>query len=444
MTRFLVQAFSVLVPAACLGVLSVAVSKATADDPRPEKGSPQFKLSFAPGKIPPGSTRVSADTVYSKELGYGFDLGSKVTCYNAGRDVGINGGYCSGDKPFFFSVALPEGNYNVRVTVGAHDKQAVTTVKAEQRRLLMEKEQTGPGQFVTQAFTVNVRTPRIATGGEVRLKDREKTTETLTWDEKLTLEFNNTRPCLAGLEITRADDAVTLFIMGDSTVCDQPLEPWTSWGQMLPRFFRSGLAVANYAESGETLKSSQGAKRLDKVLSVMKKGDYLFIQFGHNDMKEKGDGVGPFTTYKASLKHYITEARKRGGLPVLITPMHRKSLNASGTVTNTHGDYPEAVRQAAAEEQVPLIDLHAMSKVLYEALGPKDVGKAFQDGSHHNAYGSYELARCIVDGIKQNKLEIARFIAEDVLPFDPKKPDPPGDFKIPASPQSSSQKPSGD
>src|SRR5206468_946077 len=95
--------------------------------------------------------------------------------------------------------------------------------------------------------------------------------------------------------------------------------------------------IANHAESGESLKSSFGAKRLEKVLSTMKKGDYLFIQFGHNDMKERGPGVGAFTTYKTSLKQYVAEARKHGGLPVLVTSMHRKSLDASGKVTNTPG-----------------------------------------------------------------------------------------------------------
>jgi lysophospholipase L1-like esterase len=292
----------------------------------------------------------------------------------------VRGGFCTSDKPFFFSVALPEGNYNVTVTLGDVKGESTTTVKAELRRLLLEKVQTEAGKFETRTFTVNIRTPKIASGGEVRLKDREKTSEMLAWDEKLTLEFNNTRPCLCALEITRVEDAVAVYILGDSTVCDQPREPWNSWGQMLPRFFTSGVAVANHAESGESLRSSLGAQRLQKVLSTMTKGDYLFIQFGHNDMKERGEGVGAFTTYKADLKRFVAEARKHGGIPVLVTPMHRKSLDSSGKVTNTLGDYPEAARQVAKEEKVPLIDLHAMSKSLYEALGTQHVGKAFQDG----------------------------------------------------------------
>jgi lysophospholipase L1-like esterase len=195
---------------------------------------------------------------------------------------------------------------------------------------------------------------------------------------------------------------------------------------MLTRFFKPGIAVANHAESGESLKSSLGARRLDKVLSLMKPGDYLFIQYGHNDEKERGEGVGAFTTFKTDLKRFVAEARKHGGIPVLITPVQRRTFGADDNITNSHGDYPEAVRQAAREDNVPLIDLNAMSKSFYEALGPEASKQAFApgDGTHHNEYGSYELAKCIVEGIKANKLAISSYLFNDVPPFDPRHPDP--------------------
>jgi hypothetical protein len=87
--------------------------------------------------------------------------------------------------------------------------------------------------------------------------------------------------------------------------------------------------------------------------------------------------------------------------------MNRKNLDATGHVVNTLGDYPEAVRQLAKEKNVALIDLNAMSKTLYEAIGPANLSKAFVDGTHHNAYGSYELAKCVVLGIQQNKLDLS-------------------------------------
>ncbi len=161
--------------------------------------------------------------------------------------------------------------------------------------------------------------------------------------------------------------------------------------------------------------------------------------------KKKERGVGAFTTYKADLKRFVAETRKRGGIPVLITPVQRRTFEATGKIANSHGDYPEAVRQAAKEENVPLIDLHAMSKLFYEAMGPEKSKLAFKDGdgTHHNNYGSYELAKCIVEGIKTNKLGIVKYLMTDTSAFDPSHPDALESFKIPVSPQSTNVTPEG-
>jgi hypothetical protein len=150
--------------------------------------------------------------------------------------------------------------------------------------------------------------------------------------------------------------------------------------------------------------------------------------------------------YKADLKRFVAEARKRGGQPVLITPMHRRTF-AGEKITNSHRDFPEAVRAAAAEDNVPLIDLHAMSQTLYEAWGPDQSVAAFstpRDGTHHNNYGAYELARCVIEGIRRNKLEIARFIRDDAPVFDPAGPDSFEQFAVPTSPRGPLQTPDGD
>jgi hypothetical protein len=125
--------------------------------------------------------------------------------------------------------------------------------------------------------------------------------------------------------------------------------------------------------------------------------------------------------------------------------MHRRTFDAEGRITNSFGDYPEAVRQTAKEENVPLIDLNAMSKMFYEALGPERSKLAFKegDGTHHNNYGSYELAKCIVEGIKANKLGIVKYLTNDVPPFDPSRPDPVDTFIMPPSPQLADVKPLG-
>ena len=427
--------------------LSVVVAGATMNAAvmqRPS-GKTHFKFDFGIGNVAPGYTQVLPTTIYSKKMGYGFEPGATVLGVDWGGKEALRSDFITGDKAFFFSVALPEGNYQVRVTFGDAQVATTTTVKAELRRLMLENVKTASGKFATRSFTVNIRTPQIAGGGEVKLKDREKTSEIWAWDEKLTLEFSGSRPAVCGLEITRAENIPTAFLLGDSTVCDQPQEPYNSWGQMLTRFFKPGLAVANHAESGESLRSSLGARRLDKVLSLMKPGDYLFLQYGHNDQKEKGEGVGAFTTYKADLKYFITQARKRGGSAVLVTSVNRRNFNADGKIYSTLGDYPEAVRQVAKEEDVPLIDLNAMSKTLYEALGQEKSGALFKegDGTHHSNYGSYQLAKCIVEGIRANRLAIVKYLVSEVSRYDPNRPDRFETFKVPASPQYTHNKPLG-
>ncbi|MDP9171233.1 MAG: rhamnogalacturonan acetylesterase [Acidobacteriota bacterium] len=371
-------------------------------------------------------TKIAPDTLYNKEIGYGFEPGS---------DVKVGGGAVTSDKPFYFSVAVPEGNYKVTATFGDLDHATVTTVKAELRRLMVEKVETAPGKFQTRTFIVNIRTPAIPGGGEVRLKPREKAGEAPAWDDKLTLEFTNTHPALARLEIEKVD-VPTVYLAGDSTSTDQPGEPFNSWGQMLTRFFKPDIAIANHGESGESLRSFYSEKRFDKVMSLIKKGDYLLIQMGHNDQKDTTPGAGAFTSYKDFLKQMVAAAREKGATPVVISPMNRLTFDADGKITNSLGDFPEAVRQVAKEDKVAFIDLNAMSKPFYEFLGPVTAHKAFagNDTTHHSNYGSYELAKCIVQGIKDARLPLAKYIVDDFKGFDPAHPDPLEKFDVPAEP----------
>ena len=326
---------------------------------------------------------------------------------------------------------LPEGNYSVTVMLDDADESSVT-VKSETRRLMLEKVRG----TATRTFIVNVRTPQIPGGSKVKLKSRELESEMVGWDDRLTLEFNGRRPALRALTISPAE-VPTVFITGDSTVCDQPAEPWGSWGQMLPRFFGPTVAVANYAQSGESIRSSLGARRFDKVFSLMKPGDWLFIQFGHNDMKDSGPDA--LETYRKNLEKLVARTREHGGTPVLITSMERKS----GVQRDTLGGYPDAVRFVAADKKCALIDLHAMSRTLYQALGA-DLDNAFQDGTHHNNYGSYLLAKCVIVGIRNANLPLAKEVAPDLGDFTPAKPDPFKTFDMAISSAVSSARPLGD
>jgi len=382
-------------------------------------------------------TKLAPTQAFSNERGFGFDLGTTPT---------------KEGKPFFFSVAVPEGNYRVTVTIGDPLAATTTTIKAESRQLLLAQIATRPGESVTREFVVNVRNRLLpppeknAPGGSsVLLNERE--TGNLRWDDKLTLEFNGTAPQVSSLVIEPVV-VPTVFLAGDSTVTDQPFEPGASWGQMLPRFL-PGVAVANHAESGETLKSFISGLRLAKILSQAKAGDYLFIQFGHNDEKKNWPQtyVEAHTTYEAYLRVFIAEARLRGVTPVLVTSMQRRNFDEHGRIKNTHGDYPQAVREVAAAEHVALIDLERMSVAFYEALGPGNAPLAFsaggRDATHHDNYGAYELAKCVVQAVRDAGLPLARSIAADFTGFDPAHPDAPEAFTLPPSPQRSEVRPRG-
>ena len=185
-------------------------------------------------------SQLKATDVYTAERGFGFDRG---TTPSSGTP-----------RPFFFSVAVPEGSYRVTVAFGDATKPSETTLRAESRQLLLERLSTAAGQFETRTFIVNIRTPALppppknAPGGSaVLLNPRE--TGLLRWDQKLTLEFGGAAPRIRSVAIEPAAVPV-VFLAGDSTVTDQPAEPTASWGQMLPRFFKPEVAVANHAESG--------------------------------------------------------------------------------------------------------------------------------------------------------------------------------------------------
>ncbi|AEV99952.1 rhamnogalacturonan acetylesterase [Niastella koreensis] len=420
-----------------------------------------FKFDFGTDKAANSYIAITPNSIFSKEKGYGFEAGSAVEVIDRGGNA-LTGDYITSNKPFYFSVQLPDGNYDVKLVLGDAKGTSATTVRVENRRLMLENIRTGNGKQVTKIITVHVKDSIIRDAqqketGKVRLKSREFGYR--HWDNLLTLEFNDSLPKVCAVEITPNKKATTVFLAGNSTVVDQDREPWAAWGQMIPRFFEPGnVAIANYAESGETMKAFMHERRLEKIWSMAKPGDYLFIEFTHNDQKPGGNHLDPFTTYKQTIKEWIGEARKRGMTPVLVTSMHRRNFDSSGHIINTLGDYPEAMRQTAAEEKVALNDLNAMSKTLYEAWGVEGSLKAFvhypantfpnqetalADNTHFNPYGAYELARCIVKGIVAANLPIAKYLIKEKIAFDPAHPDPVAKFYWPLSAAVTAEKPDG-
>lgn len=429
--------------------LGVGASAATA-------ASTAFKFDFGPGAVAPGYTAVRADTAYSAARGYGFESGADLRGVNRpGRDP-LRDDFITSDKLFQFSVAVPPGNYLVTVTLGDAAGKSTTTVKAETRRLMLEHIQTRPGRFETRSFMVNVRTPKMPPGDALKLDSREVNPQTgvavtRTWDHRLTLQFNDERPCVCAVELKRVQGAITVFLVGDSTVTDQPTEPWGTWGQMLPRWFKPPVVVANYAESGETLQAFRAERRWDKVMSQVHPGDYVFIQFGHNDLNRHGhnaiwpkdDTMGDWsytyaaadTDYKWLLAAYAVEARRRGAIPVIVTPMTKINIRTGALNPAGLDGYPRAAAEAAKLAGVACIDLNAMSVEVCRALGPDLDREAYVAGLHTTSYGGYLLSRCIVEGIRQNHLGLAKYLVDDAGNFDPRHPEPlPGDFKVALEP----------
>ncbi len=347
------------------------------------------------------------------------------------------------DKPFYFSVPVEDGNYKVTVTLGSKKKAGQTVVRAESRRLMVEDCTTKKGQFTTYSFIVNKRSPELPDGRKVALKPREH--DYLNWDDLLTLEFNGSAPAVMSIRIERDETVPTVFLCGNSTVVDQEQEPYASWGQMITRWFTDKVAISNHAESGLTARTFINGNRLDKILSMLKPHDYVFVEFGHNDQKEHQSGDGAWYHFQYQLMIFIDKVRDAEATIIFVTPTQRRRFDeATHTkIQETHGDYPDAMREVARREQVPVIELHDMTRDFFETLGfegskkslvhyPANTfpgqDKALEDNTHFNPYGAYEVAKMVVMGMKKEGLPIVNDLRPEWQDFDPKHPDDPDAF----------------
>ena len=346
------------------------------------------------------------------------------------------------DHPFFFSTPVPDGNYKVTVTLGSRKKSSHTVVRAESRRLMVEEAALKKGQMASYSFMVSKRSPHITDNMRVKLKQREHAYK--NWDDLLTLEFNGKAPAVSRICIEPDTTVTTLFLCGNSTVVDQEYEPYASWGQMIPRWFDEHVCISNHAESGLTARTFINGNRLDKVISMMRKGDYVICEFGHNDQKEHRPGDGAWYHYAYHLKIFVDRVRAADGHLIFVTSTQRRRFDdATQTkIQETHGDFPDAMRKVAEREHVPVIELHDMTRDFFETLGYEDSkralvhypantypgqDKALADNTHFNPYGAYEVAKMVVMGLKQLQLPIVGNLRADWRDYDPKRPD---DFRF--------------
>ena len=225
-----------------------------------------------------------------------------------------------------------------------------------------------------------------------------------------------------------AGAAPVVYLAGDSTVMSYASGnyPQQGWGGRLSDAFTSGVTFSNHAIGGRSSKSFVDEGRLAAILRVIKPGDYLFVQFGHNDdYSDVRLHTDPFTSYKTYLAMFIDLPRQYGAIPVLLSPMGRRRYDSSGRFLNDFVNRSAAMKELAREKSVPLIDLNAKSIAFYNSIGVAATTDVFlwlaagqyprfpngvNDGTHFQEYGAGQLARLVMQGIVENRLGIASLI----------------------------------
>ena len=435
-------------------VLSALLGSALRMDAQP------LRFDFGPDAVEAGYTAVTPQTLYSEALGYGFEPGPALSGVVRKKGTALTRDYITAAEPFRFSVRLPEGNYRVTLTLGDTQGSSCTTVKSEVRRLMVESLQTAKGETRKVSFNVNVRTPQLSSGNTIKLNSREwdaasGTVKTYTWDDKLTLQFYDSAPAVCAVEIeAAAEDVVTVYVIGDSTVTDQP--SGGTWGQYLPRWFDDHVTVANHAESGMTIKGFRFMRRWDKIMESCKPGDYLLIQLGTNDEKRSGhDAMWPqedlagdwVRTHADPEKDYVwglatmaLEAKRHGMIPVIVSPM-TKIDRRTATSTELMTPYGINARRGAELGECAYIDLWSMSRQIVSALG-QDALAAYADGTHTDNFGAYLYALCITRGIREQNLPLQDYLLPETPAFDPAHPHPVlQEFTCPVEPRRAPQRP---
>lgn len=223
----------------------------------------------------------------------------------------------------------------------------------------------------------------------------------------------------------------TIYLAGDSTMAPKQPDkrPETGWGEYLGEFFQPNqVVIANQAMNGRSTKSFIAEGRWQKLADALKPGDYVFIQFGHNDeSKDKAERYTPPADYKANLTRMVVEVRAKQAFPVLLTPVSRRRYNPQGEFYDTHGAYPDLVRAVAKETNTPLLDLHRRSEAVMRRLGPVDSVplfmnlkpeesanylKGLDDNTHFRPVGAEVMARLAADAMLDAKLPLARYLRQ--------------------------------
>lgn len=224
-------------------------------------------------------------------------------------------------------------------------------------------------------------------------------------------------------------EPVTVFLAGDSTMAPklETKRPETGWGEQLQKHFdEKRVRVDNHAMNGRSTKTFISEGRWQALVDKVKEGDYVLIQFGHNDQaKDKGERYTPPDDFRANLARFVAEVRAKKATPVLLTPVMRRRFDKEGKFYDVHGEYPDLTRRVASEQKVTLIDMHRMSEKVLVRYGPEESRKLFlqlkagehpnypqgvDDNTHFNPLGADIMAALAVDGLRERKLPLTRHL----------------------------------
>ncbi|MDY7094844.1 MAG: pectinesterase family protein [Acidobacteriota bacterium] len=232
-----------------------------------------------------------------------------------------------------------------------------------------------------------------------------------------------------------ASGAPTVFLIGDSTLADKPdlTLPERGWGQLFRQLIRPPLRLENHAVNGRSTKSFRDEGRWDGVLEALSPGDWVILQFGHNDQKSQDPTrfTEPDGEYRTNLQRFVRETRSRGAHPILATPVVRRRFDDSGKFYDTHSDYPRVVREVAREEGVPLLELEDATRALVENAGPEGsqslylhfepgehplLPEGLHDDTHFSELGARRVAELAAREIARLQLPLAKYLQLSIPP----------------------------
>ena len=232
-----------------------------------------------------------------------------------------------------------------------------------------------------------------------------------------------------------AKEPLRVFLIGDSTMADklQADFPETGWGMPFSHLFNEAVEVQNHAYNGRSTKSFRTEGRWKKVFQQIKKGDYVLIQFGHNDAKASDTSryAPAQTDFRENLTRYVAETRSKGGIPILLTPTQRRKFDSTGVFVDQHADYPAVVREVAAKEKVLLIDIEKESKKYISAEGPEGAKKMFlhypvgifkkfmkgvADDTHFSPFGAMKISDMVAAAIFSSNEHLRSFLKKSIFP----------------------------